>query len=110
MWDSTTVVIMGDHALRTELWKDLPSWSHDDELASDGGKFDERPAYLIRLPHQHTPAIVQAAFSALRTRHLLDELLEGRIADPAELQQWVSGGELNAPAHSCRSEETFAMF
>jgi hypothetical protein len=95
-WDGTTVVIMGDHALRTAIWKDLPSWSGDDQLASDGDKFDQRPAYLIKLPYQHTPAIVQAAFPAVRTRALLDELLEGGITSPAQLKQWVSSGELSS--------------
>ena len=45
-WDSTTVVIMGDHPWRTQMWKDSPSWNHDDQVASDGGKFDPRPAYF----------------------------------------------------------------
>ena len=92
-WESTTVVIMGDHAWRTQMiWKGSSAgWSRDDQLASDGGQFDPRPAYLIKLPYQHTGATLQTSFSAVRTRSLLDELLAGQITTPAQLQQWVTG-------------------
>ena len=91
-WDSTTVIIMGDHAWRTQLiWKGSPGWNDDDELASDGGRFDPRPAYLIKLPYQHTGVTVQTPFDAVRTRSLMDQLLQGRFANPAQLQQWVAG-------------------
>ena len=98
-WDSTTVVLMGDHAWRTREWKDLPSWSREDQLASDGAQFDPRPAYVIKLPYQHTAAIVETAFPAVRTRSLLDELLNGHIATPAQLQQWAAA-DSNAPART----------
>lgn len=91
-WDSTTVVIMGDHAWRTkQIWDGSAGWSRDDQIASDDGQFDPRPAYLIKLPYQHTPATVQTTFSAVRTRPLLDQLLLGQIVNPAQLQQWVAG-------------------
>jgi hypothetical protein len=89
-WDSATVIVMGDHAWRTKMWTDRPSFKRDDWLASDGGKFDPRPGYLIKLPNQHTPATVENAFPAMQTRPLLDELVRGQIANPAQLQQWVA--------------------
>lgn len=91
-WSRTTVVIMGDHAWRTQLiWKGSAGWNQDDQLASDGGQFDPRPAYLIKLPYQQTAATVRAAFPAIRTRALLDEILLGQITTPAQLEQWVTG-------------------
>jgi Sulfatase len=97
-WDSTTIVIMGDHAWRTQLlWKDSPAWSRDDQIASDGGRFDPRPAYIVKLPNQHSPATVAASFSAMRTRPLLDQLLESRFNNPAQLEQWVAGASASAP-------------
>jgi hypothetical protein len=93
-WESTTVVIMGDHAWRTQLlWKGSPGWNRDDQLASDGGRFDPRPAYLVKLPYQHTADTVATSFAAVRTRPLLDQLLQGRITSPAQLQQWVARGQ-----------------
>jgi len=91
-WDNTTVVIMGDHAWRTtQIWDGTTGWNAEDQLASDGGRYDPRPAYIIKLPHQHTAATVQTAFPAVRTRPLLDQILLGRIATPAQLEQWVTG-------------------
>ena len=91
-WDSTTIIVMGDHAWRTQLiWEGSAGWTRDDQLASDGGKFDPRPAYLIKLPYQQMGTTLQTPFSALRTRTLLDELLAGRITTPTQLRQWVTG-------------------
>lgn len=100
-WDSTTVVIMGDHAWRTQMiWMRAPVWSAEDEAASEGGKFDPRPAYLVKLPQQHTPALINTTFAATRTRPLLDQLLRGGITEPAELQQWAVGQPVMIEAHA----------
>jgi hypothetical protein len=89
-WDSATILVMGDHAWRTrQLWEKTPAWSAEDQAASDGGKFDDRPGYLLKLPHQHTPAQLSTAFPAVRTRALLNQLLSSRFTDPAQLQQWA---------------------
>jgi len=97
-WDSMTIIVMGDHGWRTkQTWNGSAGWNHDDQIASDGGRFDSRPAYLVKLPHQHTSAIVQAAFPAVRTRSLLDQILLGRITTPVQLEQWVTG-DFQAPA------------
>jgi hypothetical protein len=89
-WDSTTLVVMGDHSWRTSIiWKDSMSWTEEDEAASHGDQFDDRPAYMVKLPNQQTPARIDQRFSAVSTRALLDALLQGRLHDPAELQRWV---------------------
>jgi arylsulfatase A-like enzyme len=89
-WDNATLLVMGDHAWRTrQLWRKTSAWSAEDEAASDGGQFDDRPGYLLKLPHQHTPAQLTTAFPALRTRALLYQLLSSRFTRPEQLQQWV---------------------
>ena len=93
-WDSTTIVIMGDHAWRTkQIWDGSPGWNSDDQIASDGGRYDSRPAYLVKLPHQRTGVTVETSFAAVRTRSLFDQLLSGRITTPTQLQQWVAGAK-----------------
>lgn len=89
-WDSTTVVVMGDHSWRTRLiWANSAGWTSEDQAASHGGRFDERPAYIVKLPNQHTGATVDARFTATRTRALFDAMLQDRLHTPEELQQWV---------------------
>jgi hypothetical protein len=90
-WDSATVIVMGDHSWRTSsIWKDSMTWTDEDEAASHGGEFDPRPAYMVKLPNQQTPARIDPPFSAVSTRALLDALLQDHLQSPADLQAWAS--------------------
>ncbi len=52
-WDDSTIVVMGDHSWRTELlWGGSSQWTKEEEIASHGGEFDDRPAYVVKLPNQ----------------------------------------------------------
>jgi hypothetical protein len=92
-WDSTTLLLMGDHSWRTTVsaaWVSQAGWSPEEQAASDGAKFDDRPAYLLKLPNQQTPARIDAPFAALRTRALLDALMSGQIQSPEALATWAN--------------------
>jgi hypothetical protein len=87
-WDSTTLVVMGDHGWRTKIWKGH-SWSETDEAASHGGNFDPRPGYIVKLPNQRQGAVIQEPFHALQTRRMMDALMHGQIAPGDDLATWV---------------------
>lgn len=90
-WDAATVVVMGDHSWRTKLiWDNSDGWSAEDQAASHGGQFDDRPAYIVKLPGQHSGARVDAKFASVHTRAMFDAMLQGRLQTPAELQAWVA--------------------
>jgi hypothetical protein len=90
-WDPATVIVMGDHSWRTSfIWKDSMTWTAEDEVASHGGEFDPRPAYIVKLPNQQTPARIDQPFSAVSTHDLLDALLHNNVQTPAGLQTWAS--------------------
>jgi hypothetical protein len=89
-WDSATVIIMGDHSWRTKLlWTSDPRWSAEEQAASHGGKFDDRPFYALKLPKQTTPQRLDQPFSAVHTEALLDQLLRRKLATPEQLARWV---------------------
>jgi hypothetical protein len=89
-WDLSTVVVMGDHSWRTKLmWEGSPEWTAEDEAASHGGEFDDRPAYIVKLAGQQTGATINAPFAATRTRALLDGILAGRLHSVEDLKAWV---------------------
>jgi hypothetical protein len=89
-WDNTTLVVMGDHSWRVQLnWARSPGWTSEEQVASDGAKFDTRPAYIVKLPHQTAPSRIETPFAALRTRELFDNLLTGRIATLQQLAVWA---------------------
>jgi hypothetical protein len=94
-WDSSAVVVMGDHSWRTKLvWVGSPQWTAEDEAASHGGQFDDRPGYIVKLPYQAEGARIDSRFAASRTRALLDGILDGGIRSEAELARFAgTGGE-----------------
>jgi len=90
-WDSSAVVVMGDHSWRTKLlWANSPDWTPDEQLASDGGQFDDRPAYIVKLPKQTKGNAIVLPFDAVHTRILLDYIMQKRILSPEDLSAWVS--------------------
>jgi arylsulfatase A-like enzyme len=92
-WDSSTVVVMGDHGWRTtQLWRSPQidyAWSKEDEQASQGGEFDGRPAYLVKLPGQTVGSRVDTPFHSVNTRQLIDGILSHKINSTAELTAWA---------------------
>ncbi len=90
-WDSTTLLIMGDHSWRTvPIWTGTSAWSPEEQAASHGGQFDDRPAYIVKLPNQHTPARIEAPYAARNTRALLNALMDQRIHTPQDLANWAA--------------------
>ena len=90
-WDDACVIVMGDHSWRTtEFWSSDPSWTSEDQQASDGGKFDDRPAYIVKMPGQESALRVDTRFRALETRALLDGIFSGKLRTAEDLQRWAS--------------------
>ncbi len=90
-WDCSIVLIMGDHSWRTKLlWTTTSAWTHEEQMASHDGRFDDRPAYIVKLPGQHTAVRLDTSFDATDTRILLDELIRGRIISLEALSSWIS--------------------
>jgi hypothetical protein len=88
-WDTTTLVLMGDHSWRISGPDGL---TPEERAATDNGHFDDRPAYIVKLAHQNTPARIDTEFAALRTRNLFDNLLTGRITTSQQLAKWTQDG------------------
>ena len=89
-WDSSAVVVMGDHSWRTTLfWKDSPSWTAEEERASGGGQYDGRPGYIVKMPMQETPVRVDTPFPAVKTRALLDAIMSHQLRTGEDLKAWA---------------------
>lgn len=89
-WDSTTLIVMGDHGWRWPYWQTVPGWQPEDKQARGDAHADLRPAYLIKLPAQQQPAMLHQPFSAVNTRALFDALLQRTICTPQDLDRFVS--------------------
>jgi hypothetical protein len=88
-WDTSTIIVMADHSWRTMFWKILPEWTKEEQMASRGGEFDDRPIYIVKLPDQHAASRIDAPFAAVNTRRLLDALLSQKIRSKEDLSAWV---------------------
>jgi hypothetical protein len=91
-WDSSTVVVMGDHSWRTMIWRGtayLDGWKPEDESASHGGQYDEPVAYIVKLPGQTTEARVDTPYSSVDTRKLFDAILSRKINSVTDLTAWA---------------------
>lgn len=95
-WDADAVLITGDHSWRTTtIWMGLPDWTQEEQQASRGGKFDPRPAWILKLPGQHEPAHIDTLVNAYETRNLLRDLLNGNVKTVSE----VAGVTQGTPQH-----------
>ena len=73
------------------------TWTDDDQAASHGGEFDPRPAYIVKLPNQQTPAHIDQPFSAVNTRALLDALMQqGHLLKPPPTSRPGPAGRNNS--------------
>ena len=89
-WNGSTIVLMGDHSWRTKLlWRGTLEWTDEEERASHGGEFDDRPVYLVKLADQQVGARFDGPFAAVNTRRLLDGLLSQQIRSVEDLSAWA---------------------
>ena len=100
-WDSSAIVVMGDHSWRTQLlWRSSALWTAEDEAASQGGQYDERPAYIVKLPHQEEEVQMDRPFEANQTRALLQGIFAGRIRTVPDLAAFAGQGKQQEVAAS----------
>ena len=93
-WDSSDIVIMGDHGWRVNgVWRRSGFWTAEEDAASAGAAAVDGPAIIVKLHGQHTPAIAAGRFDAVRTRGLIDALLAGRLSTVQDLADWVARDE-----------------
>ncbi len=90
-WDSTVLVVMGDHSWRTSLYEPDPAkWRTEEDKASHGGAFDDRPLYAVKLAGQHEAARMEGPYPAVDTRRMLDQMMTGKLKSSNELSAWVA--------------------
>ena len=87
-WDSSTLLIMGDHSLRP-MWQTSSRWTAEDQAATRDG-FDGRPAYLLKLPYQQLPFHLDSHYAAIYTRSLLQEIMSGQLKSSTDVATFAA--------------------
>jgi len=84
----TVLIVSSDHSWRVPMWRNAFGWTAEDERAS-GGKFDPRPALIVRLPGETEAQTIAQPFPALKEHDLVENLLKG-MQTGRELETWVA--------------------
>ena len=86
--DITTVIVTSDHSWRIGIWKRDERWSKE-EAAAAPREFDSRIPLLIHFPNQKQGLEIDKPFEAIRTRALIDAILNGQFESPEALRSWA---------------------
>ncbi|MGI8962482.1 MAG: sulfatase-like hydrolase/transferase [Bryobacteraceae bacterium] len=76
LWEDTTLIVTGDHPLRTSIWANRPVWSAEEAQLSAKRK-DPRVPLLIKLPHQHGSVTYAAPLNTILIHDLLIRWMQG---------------------------------
>jgi hypothetical protein len=89
----TILIVCSDHSWRTQLTRGGPEWTKEEEQASHGGQFDQRPVLIVHYPGQTRPDPVNASVNLMTLHTLLLDMLQGKIDSVATLEKVVHVGE-----------------
>jgi hypothetical protein len=76
-WNSTTLIVQGDHGWRIDAWNWLPAWTEEDDAASRQ-VFDPRPALIIHQPGQSQPQTVANPWPIVQVHGVVEQVLHGQ--------------------------------
>jgi hypothetical protein len=87
MWDSTALLITGDHPFRKETWKDPPWYDKAAHLLEQIE--NPRVPFLLKLPDQKTGMRYAGSFNLVLLHGISLALLRGEVSTAAEFVHWM---------------------
>ena len=90
MWDSTTLMITSDHALRPWMWHNRYNWNAAFERVIGPGGSRTVP-FILKLARQHEGAVYEPSVSNLTATQLSLAALSGEVATPQQAVAWLRG-------------------
>jgi hypothetical protein len=90
LWDRTALLITADHGLRPGAWIGRLGWT--EELDRLTGRQDPVTVpFILKLPGQTSPAVVEKSFSNVLAADLGLAVLRGTISTSDQAAAWLSG-------------------
>ncbi len=87
--DRTTLLLTADHGLRPGAWIGRIGWSEElDRL--NGRQEPSRVPFILKLPGQDQPALVDKSFSNVGSAELVLAVLSGKISTAPEAVAWMN--------------------
>jgi arylsulfatase A-like enzyme len=88
LWDSSTVVVSGDHWWRAEVWSRLDSVTNEEAEVMPATP-DHRVPFLVKLAGQKEPLAFTPEMNTILTHDLLLAVLRGEVRTPQEAAAWL---------------------
>ena len=88
-WESTTLMVTSDHALRPAMWHNRHNWSPQFEQLIGPGASRTVP-FILRLAGNHDGAVYEPSVSNVVTAQLSLAALRGDVSTPQEAVAWLS--------------------
>jgi hypothetical protein len=95
---NTTLIVSSDHSWRPWVWRSSPDWSKEEERATHGGKFEDRPVLMVHLPGSNTSQVVSKPENQLIVHSIVQSLLRGQIHTASDLDELIDRQALGKQA------------
>jgi hypothetical protein len=95
--NDTVLIVSSDHSWRVPLWRGVPGWTKDEERATNGGVFDQRPVLMVRFPKDRKAEKIDTPESEMIVHSLVLDLIRGNVRTPEE---WIATLPAALPAAS----------
>ena len=89
LWESTTLMITSDHAVRPSMWHNRYNWNAAFEQLIGPGASRTVP-FILKLARQHEAAVYEPSVSNLTVTQLSLAALGGEVATPQQAVAWLS--------------------
>jgi len=89
MWESTTLLITSDHAVRPAMWHNRYNWdSAFERLIGPGGS--RTVPFVLKLARHHEGTVYEPSVSNLTATQLSLAALSGEVATPQQAVAWLA--------------------
>ena len=89
LWDSSTLLVTGDHPLRVPVWQLRPMWTAEEaQTAKQRTKL--RVPFLLKMAGQNTSVPYDVEFNTLITHNLILEVLNGDLQNAGSVVEWLA--------------------
>jgi hypothetical protein len=89
LWESTTLMVTSDHAVRPAMWHNRYNWDAAFErLIGPGGS--RTVPFILKLARQHEAAVYEPSVSNLTATQLSLAVLSGDVATPEQAVAWLT--------------------
>ncbi len=88
LWESTTLMITSDHALRPAMWHNRYNWNAAFERLIGPGASRTVP-FILKLARQHEGAVYEPSVSNVTATQLSLAALSGEVTTPRQAATWL---------------------